>query len=62
MEALLGQAPATTGILAREQTVADLARELLKLSEAQLRSLHSPASAARGTGHRRSAVPARPRT
>src|SRR5580704_9337174 len=47
VEALLGQAPATTGILAREQTVADLARELLKLSEPQLRSLHSLASAAR---------------
>ena len=32
--------------MAREQTVADLARELLKLSEGQLRSLHSLASAA----------------
>jgi len=31
----------------REQTVADLARELLKLSDSQLQSLHSLASAAR---------------
>ena len=48
VEALLGQAPAGSSVsLAREQTVADLARELLKLSNAQLRSLHSLATAAR---------------
>jgi hypothetical protein len=47
VEALLGQAPAATGTLAREQTVADLAGELLKLTDGQLRSLHSLATAAR---------------
>jgi hypothetical protein len=46
VEALLGQASAPS-VWAREQTVADLARELLKLSDRQLQSLYSLASAAR---------------
>lgn len=46
VESLLNRAPAAAGIWDREQTVADLARELLKLSDAQLRSLRSLATAA----------------
>jgi hypothetical protein len=47
VEALLGQGATPPGRWDRERTVADLARELLKLSEGQLQSLHSLASAAR---------------
>jgi Transcriptional regulator, AbiEi antitoxin len=47
VETLLAQASTPPGMWDREQTVADLARELLKLSESQLQSLHSLASAAR---------------
>ncbi len=47
VELLLNRAPGASGIWDREQTVADLARELLKLSDAQLRSLRSLASAAK---------------
>ena len=48
VEALLDQAPASarTGTWKHEQTVADLARELLKLSDSQLQSLRSLATAA----------------
>jgi hypothetical protein len=49
VEALLDQAPSSglrTGTWDHEQTVADLARELLKLSESQLQSLRSLATAA----------------
>ena len=49
VEALLDQAPASgvrSGTWEHEQTVADLARELLKLSDSQLQSLHSLATAA----------------
>jgi len=47
VELLLNRAPGASGVWDREQTVADLARELLKLSDAQLRSLRSLASAAK---------------
>jgi hypothetical protein len=47
VELLLDRAPAASGLWDREQTVADLARELLGLSDDQLRSLRSLASAAR---------------
>jgi hypothetical protein len=47
VETLLSQVSTPPGIWDREQTVADLARELLKLSDDQLQSLHSLASAAR---------------
>jgi hypothetical protein len=49
VEALLDQAPSSglrTGTWDHEQTVADLARELLKLSDSQLQSLRSLATAA----------------
>jgi len=46
VQSLLNQAPAADGVWDREQTVADLARELLELSGEQLRSLRSLASAA----------------
>src|SRR5712691_5555471 len=49
VETLLGQAPASgarSGTWEHEQTVADLARELLKLSDSQLQSLRSLATAA----------------
>ena len=49
VEALLDQAPASgarSGTWEHEQTVADLARKLLKLSDSQLQSLRSLASAA----------------
>jgi len=49
VETLLDQAPASgvrPGTWEHEQTVADLARELLKLSDSQLRSLRSLATAA----------------
>jgi hypothetical protein len=49
VEALLDRAPASgarPGIWNTEQTVADLARELLKLSDSQLQSLRSLATAA----------------
>ena len=49
VETLLGQAPAASarsGSWEHEQTVADLARELLKLSDSQLQSLRSLATAA----------------
>jgi hypothetical protein len=49
VEALLDQAPGSgvqSGTWEREQTVADLARELLKLSDSQLQSLRSLAGAA----------------
>jgi hypothetical protein len=47
VELLLDKAPVASGRWDREQTVADLARELLRLSDDQLRSLRSLASAAR---------------
>ena len=47
VELLLDQAPVASGRWDREQTVADLARELLRLPDDQLRSLRSLASAAR---------------
>ncbi len=47
VEALLAQGSTPPGMWDREQTVADLARELMKLSDSQLQSLHSLASAAR---------------
>jgi hypothetical protein len=47
VELLLDHAPVASGLWDREQTVADLARELLRLSDDQLRSLRSLASAAR---------------
>jgi len=47
VESLLGQANSPPGIWDREQSVSDLARELLKLSDQQLQSLYSLASAAR---------------
>ena len=47
VETLLAQGSTPPGMWDREQTVADLARELLKLSDSQLQSLHSLASAAR---------------
>lgn len=47
VELLLNRAPGVSGVWDREQTVADLSRELLKLSDAQLRSLRSLASAAK---------------
>jgi hypothetical protein len=47
VELLLNKAPAGSGLWDREQTVADLARELLGLSDDELRSLRSLASAAR---------------
>jgi hypothetical protein len=47
VETLLAQGSTPPGMWDREQTVADLARELLKLTESQLQSLHSLASAAR---------------
>jgi len=47
VETLLAQGSTPPGMWDREQKVADLARELLKLSDSQLQSLHSLASAAR---------------
>jgi hypothetical protein len=47
VETLLSQVSTPASSWDREQTVADLARELLKLSDDQLKSLHSLASAAR---------------
>jgi hypothetical protein len=47
VELLLNHAPVAGGMWDREQAVADLARELLKLSQDQLQSLRSLASKAR---------------
>jgi hypothetical protein len=47
VELLLDRAPAASGLWDREQTVADLARELLRLSDDQIRTLRSLATAAR---------------
>jgi Transcriptional regulator, AbiEi antitoxin len=47
VELLLDRVPTASGLWDREQTVANLARELLRLSDDQLRALRSLASVAR---------------
>jgi hypothetical protein len=60
VRALIDQAAATQpGLWDRERAVSDLARELLRLSNDQLRSLRSLAGAAREARHRGPALPAR---